>query len=716
MKNGKTPTRHLPKAILFSAILLWGCASNGTIPASNGSGPVRESRPISSGKYRTVVLEDLDNDGFLDVAAGGAPPATISIGYGDGSGRISTTLFLPVKGDVQSLAIADIDNDGLKDVVFSIQQEAAGIMIWLNGVDRNWTRGKGPATANTYQGIAVLDVNRDGHSDIVAANATTESRGGVQVWLGDGKGNWPVQTGPTDVGKYMDIAVADFNGDDFLDIAAGSWGVDGQLRLWYGDGSGGWSSGAILEQGSFYGVRAADLNGDGHLDIIATTYRAGVSVFVGDGKGGFADVPKPQDWGSFWDVAVTDLDKDGARNLVATSIDGNGLQTWQLRDGKSWEPEIGRFPTSGTYYEISAGDFNRDGYEDLCAASFGEGIKFWHGKKEIRYTSLRDLREAAVQKQEVAEAIEENDVYTMITGFPEYKIGPGDLLEITIWQATTPTREEVLVRPDGNITFGFVDDLRVKGKTPSQLDERLTQIYREYMREPRIDVIVKEYNSKFVSLTGAIGRGVRTTSAGTGTGKYPLTGKNTLIEIVAKAGGPSMDANLREIRVRRKSGEAFSINLYRAIYQGDVTQDLVLDDGDLVYFPTLVTDANRVYVFGEVFNPGVIELSESNMRVADAIMEAGGPTVFALKREVRVVRGNVNQPDIFQIDVKRLLEEGDQTQNIRLSSGDFVFVPRSFFGDVNQFWTRIRPLFELVIAPARTVNEWDDALNQFGAE
>jgi polysaccharide export outer membrane protein len=310
--------------------------------------------------------------------------------------------------------------------------------------------------------------------------------------------------------------------------------------------------------------------------------------------------------------------------------------------------------------------------------------------------------------------VEENDVYTTAGGFPEYKLGPGDILEITLWQGVEPQKESVLIRPDGRISFGFVEDLYVRGLTPTQLDRQLSDYYREYVRNPRIDVTVKEYNSKSVAMTGAVGGGIRTSAAGTGAGKYPLYGKVRLLEMLALAGGPNRDANLREVRVRRTNGETFALNLYRAIYQGDPSQNIILNDGDWIYFPTLVLDANRVFVFGEVASPGVIKLPESNMQLFDAVAEAGGPTVFAVKRQTKIVRGSATHPEIIDVDLKKLLEEGDQTQNVALNSGDFIYVPRSFMGDVNIFWQRIRPLFELVIAPARTVNEWDEALDTLG--
>jgi polysaccharide export outer membrane protein len=722
-KTGKTmtllrdPTQLIGGALalilLAAAWLCIGCAHDGKVETAAAPPAAAESRAVASGKFRSVVLADLDQDGNIDLVAGGAAPAKLSIGYGDGNGRISDVHYLPVSGDVQSAAVGDVNGDRLLDVVFSIQQESSGILVWIQHPDRRWSQGSGPTAMNLYQGIAVADFNHDGFADVAAANATSASAGGVQVWFGDGRGNWPAQNGPTQIGMFMDVTTADFNHDGHPDLVASGWGIGGELRMWYGDGAGSWSAAPPLRSGSYYGVHAADIDGDGHQDILAGTYRSGVEVLFGHGDGRFAPVRKPRDWGSFWDVRVTDLDADGRVEILATSNDGNGISAWHLSDRKHWQIIGDRFPDTGTYFELAVGDLNRDGFEDVCAASFGEGVKFWHGRSETAYTGLTDVITGADRAGRgiAAPEVEENDVYTSASGFPEYKVGPGDILEITLWQAAEPQKEEVLVRPDGRISFGFVEDLTVRGLTPTQLDARLSELYREYVRNPRIDVMVKVYNSKFAALTGAVGGGIRTSSSGAGSGKYPLDGKVRLLELLARAGGPNRDANLREVRVRRKNGETFALNLYRAIYQGDPSQNIILNDGDWIYFTTLILDANRVFVFGEVASPGVIKLAESNMQLFDAIAEAGGPTVFAVKRQTKIVRGSVTRPEIIDVDLKKLLEEGDQTQNVALNSGDFIYVPRGFMGDVNIFWKRVKPLFEMVIAPARTVNEWDEALD-----
>jgi protein involved in polysaccharide export with SLBB domain len=280
------------------------------------------------------------------------------------------------------------------------------------------------------------------------------------------------------------------------------------------------------------------------------------------------------------------------------------------------------------------------------------------------------------------------------------------VLEITSWEGSTSKKEEIVVRQDGKISFSFVEDLPVSGLTASQLDERLTQKLRRYLRQPRVDVVVKEYNSKNVTLLGAV---AYRNSKGTGPGRYRLSGKTTLLEMLTEAGGFTENAALQSVNIRRKNGESISLDLFKAIHQGDPGKDFVLDDRDVVFIPTLAKDGNRVYVFGEVEKPGVYSFEGSEMRLADAISEAGGPTVFASEAETRVVRGDITQPEIISANLKRLIERGDQSQNIMIANRDLIYVPRSGFGSVNIFFKRIRPLLELILWPARTVNEYDRA-------
>jgi len=624
---------------LLTTVFVSGCARNieksappSVIPKADGL--------ASAGKYRSVVIEDMNNDGNLDVIGGSSSPGLITINYGDGQGGISEPQQLYVVGDVRSIAVADINEDGLADIIFSVQKKSSGIRVLLNQSQRQWKSKKGPIEINKYEGIKSADINGDGHMDLIAANVTSATQGGIQVWLGDGKGNWPVESGPTISGKYMDVLVADVNNDGNLDLIGSGWGTHGALRLWLGDGTGKWSSTDPLGKGSFYGLNSGDLNRDGHFDILAGSYRKGVRIFLGDGRGefkkilspaevmkrrakgqkqtaaGVGEFPLPEKNRSFWHVLAIDLDTDGRDDILASSLDSQGIMAWRNLGNKGWKLFKDAFPSNGIYYEMAVGDLDRDNIADICAANFGDGIKIWPGKNKrfkIIPRQIDQIKQADTSK--AAAGVLENEVFKTKDGVVEYKIDAGDTLEITFWEGTTPQKEEIFVRPNGKISFGFVEDLSANGLTSSQLDERLTTYLKEYVKKPRIDVVVKEFDSKFVQVVGAI----ESHWQGTGPGKYRLNGKTTVLEMIARAGGPTREANLSDVRVRRKDGQMITLNIFKTINQGDLTQDLVLNAGDVLFVPTLAADGNRVYVFGEVEKPGAYTFSGTNFRLFDAI-------------------------------------------------------------------------------------------------
>jgi len=681
-----------------------------------------------------VVIEDVDNDGNLDIVGGASSPGMVTISYGDGRGAVSEAQILPVHGEVHAVAIGDFNEDGLNDIVFSVQKATAGIRLWLNQSNRQWKQQNGPVKIGIYQNISTADVNGDGHMDVIAANSTEDKHAGIQVWLGNGKGEWVAESGPTTLGRYMDVAVADLNKDGIPDLVGAGWGQYGSLRVWLGDGSGRWSSTPPLNTANYYGVSVGDLNNDGNADIVAATHLSGIHTFLGDGNGKFAKGFGPIQFlkrrlkvasikgeahyplsgsPSFWKVLSVDLNGDGLVDIVAGSLDDRGVLAWRNLGNDNWAVYKGQFPQAGIYYGISAADLNADGYPDIGAANHGEGIQIWPGNSgqaiESRRMEIEPLPTA--DRLAILAVPTENKVFTTVNGTAEYKIGPGDVLEITYWEGTTSSKEEIIVRSDGKISFRYVDDIFVDDLTASQLDRKLTQSLKNYIRKPKIDVLIKEFKSKSVTLLGAI---VYRSAANTGPGEYRLKGKTTLLELVTKAGGPSEKANLTAVNIRRQSGDTISLDLFKAIHQGEAGTDFVLDDGDLVFIPTLSENDNRVYVFGEVENPGVFAFDGRKTRLVDAISQAGGPTVFAAMAETRVVRGDITRPEVITTNLLSLIEEGDQSQNITLLNGDMIYVPRTGWGSVNIFAKRIRPLLELILWPARVVNDWDRAVDVVG--
>ena len=160
----------------------------------------------------------------------------------------------------------------------------------------------------------------------------------------------------------------------------------------------------------------------------------------------------------------------------------------------------------------------------------------------------------------------------------DYKIGPGDVLEITTWKEPDFSKEAVIVRLDGKITFPLLNDVPAAGVTPTQLKKDLEAKLEEYVTGPTVTVTVKNPGSQRFYILGEVN----------GTGEYPLMKKLTVIQAFALAGGFTQWASKNEIILfRRENGQekVFRIN-YKDIAKGkDFSQNVVLQADDTIIVP-----------------------------------------------------------------------------------------------------------------------------------
>ena len=127
----------------------------------------------------------------------------------------------------------------------------------------------------------------------------------------------------------------------------------------------------------------------------------------------------------------------------------------------------------------------------------------------------------------------------------EYVIGPADLLEIAVWQNDLLSRT-VPVRPDGRISLPVIDDVQAAGLTPLALQAVLIKALAGYIQTPEVSVIVREVHSFNVSVIG----NVKTP------GRYELTSRVTVLDVLAMAGGLTEYADRGRIVVLRRDGES----------------------------------------------------------------------------------------------------------------------------------------------------------------
>jgi polysaccharide export outer membrane protein len=152
-------------------------------------------------------------------------------------------------------------------------------------------------------------------------------------------------------------------------------------------------------------------------------------------------------------------------------------------------------------------------------------------------------------------------------GQSEYIIGAGDILEIVTWREPDFSREEVLVRLDGKISFPLLDDVQAEGRTLTQLKNDIASQLKAFVSNPNVTVSVRDAVSKRFYILGEV----------VNTGEYPLVKNLTVLQAFALAGGFTEWASKKEIILFRKVGgkdKVIRIN-YKKIVRGDDFEDNV---------------------------------------------------------------------------------------------------------------------------------------------
>ncbi|BBO67318.1 sugar ABC transporter substrate-binding protein [Desulfosarcina alkanivorans] len=159
-----------------------------------------------------------------------------------------------------------------------------------------------------------------------------------------------------------------------------------------------------------------------------------------------------------------------------------------------------------------------------------------------------------------------------------YLIGNGDILEIVTWKEPDFSREEIIVRLDGNISFPLLDDVMAAGKTPTQLKLDIQAGLKEFVAEPHVTVTVRSAASKRFYILGEV----------VNTGEYPLTKNLTVLQAFTLAGGFTEWASKKEIILfRRNQGKETVIRIdYKDIVKGkDFSQNVEIKADDTIVVP-----------------------------------------------------------------------------------------------------------------------------------
>ncbi|KZY18028.1 hypothetical protein A3725_37935, partial [Alcanivorax sp. HI0035] len=253
--------------------------------------------------------------------------------------------------------------------------------------------------------------------------------------------------------------------------------------------------------------------------------------------------------------------------------------------------------------------------------------------------------------------VESDELKTAMQDY-DYYIGIGDVLNVTVWdhpELTIPQGSERApaesgnwVHSDGTIFYPYVGKIEVAGLDVTAVREKITKALDAYIQQPQVDVTVAAFRSKRSYITGAVNK----------PGPVPITNiPLTLLDAINKAGGLAELADWENV-VLTRDGQETLYSLKRLYQQGDLTQNTLLRDGDVIHVNR--NDDQKVFVLGEVVEAQPVPIQRSQMTLAEALSTAGGLNelqadasgVFVMRR---APKGSNLIANVYQLDASNAM-------------------------------------------------------------
>jgi protein involved in polysaccharide export with SLBB domain/capsular polysaccharide biosynthesis protein/Mrp family chromosome partitioning ATPase len=245
-------------------------------------------------------------------------------------------------------------------------------------------------------------------------------------------------------------------------------------------------------------------------------------------------------------------------------------------------------------------------------------------------------------------------------------LGPGDVVTLSLYGQPEFTRSEVMINPDGYLNY-LEASVLATGLTIDELRAKLDEALSALRRAPHSIITPVAFRSKKYYMLGKV----------VTKGVYTLDRPITVLEAIARAHGLEnglVDRNIMDLADFQRSfvmrgGRRIALNFERLFQEGDLSQNIPIEPGDYIYFPS--TNVKEVYVVGEVRLPGVVTFTPATTIMA-AISSRGGYTERAYKARVLVIRGSLNNPERFAVDTHAILD--GKAPDFKLRPKDVIFV------------------------------------------
>lgn len=286
-------------------------------------------------------------------------------------------------------------------------------------------------------------------------------------------------------------------------------------------------------------------------------------------------------------------------------------------------------------------------------------LVFLHGQESSTETSKTRVASAVVP---------ENKAPTSpISWRNRYELGPGDVINFSLFGRPDLDRPGFRIAPDGTISYLQAQNINVSGLTLDEARLIIEKGLSSHFRSPRVIITPQEVGSKRFTILGkVINRGIVTL-------ERPIT----LVEAIANAGGLEtglFEKNTVELADLDRSfisrhGKRLPVDFRRLLSEGEMSLNIEIEPNDFIYIASTIS--NDYYVLGAVVSPGVQGLTP-DATVVSAISRRNGLSDRAWKDRVLVIRGSFEKPQTFVVNLKKVLaaEESD----FKLEPKDIVYV------------------------------------------
>ena len=229
--------------------------------------------------------------------------------------------------------------------------------------------------------------------------------------------------------------------------------------------------------------------------------------------------------------------------------------------------------------------------------------------------SGNELRESLFEYAENAEPQVEDTDY-------DYIIGRGDVLSVVVYdhpELTIPAGSERsaeesgnVVHSDGTIFYPYIGQVDVAGRTVRDVRSEIQRRLEGYIAQPQVDVKVAAFNAQKAYVTGQVERA----------GAQPITNiPLTVLDALSNVGGLTQGGDWHNV-VLTRDGQEIHLSVYDMLVNGNLEQNLLLQDGDVLHVP--VVGNQQVYVMGEVNTPTAVPMPSERLSLTNALAQAGG--------------------------------------------------------------------------------------------